>query len=276
VLDTLQPGIIAQIARVATIEPSDLERVRHEVLAAPIRWIAEYGEYQSGGWWTCSLLNESGDASDVLIRDCEPRPTDLLAMLPKTRHLLDGLGLRMMWVRLARLAPNSFLWEHRDYGELNSVEKHRLHIPLSTNGSAYLVVGGVRVHLLPGFVWRLTPTFEHGVCNLHGPDRIHLIIDCYADETFQQLTAAASLLESDVSPLPAMGRSDLDGQMFMARRLLGLGYKQAAESHLLRLFYRYALGAGAAYDLIVDLYESCGLAGDAASWRTKKLLLLGG
>jgi hypothetical protein len=265
-----------QIARVAPIDTADFERVRHEVLAAPIDWIAEYGEYQSGGWWTTSLFNESGDPDDVMIRDCQPEATSLLKQLPQTRRLLDGLNLTMMWVRLARLSPNSFLWEHRDYGELNATQKRRLHIPLSTNGSAFLALGGVRAHLRAAHIWRLTPTFQHGFCNLYGPDRIHLIIDCYADESFQRLTANAELADTDIEALPVPSRPDLDEHVKVARQLFSLGYRQAAESYLLRLFFRYALPVGGAYDLIVDLYGSFDLREDAASWKLKKSVVLGG
>jgi len=275
-LDTKRVSLTDQIARVAQVASADLERARHEVLATPIDWVAEYGEYQSGGWWTTSLINESGEPSDVVIRDCQPKATRLLTRLPHTRRLLDGLCLTTMWVRRARLSPNSFLWEHRDYGELNALEKQRLHIPLSTNGSAFLVVGGSRVRLRTGHIWRLTPTFQHGVCNLYGPDRIHLIIDCYADDSLQRLASGAELDETDIEPLPASRRPDLDEHVAVARRLFRLGYQQAAESYLLRLFFHFALPMGGAYDLVVDLYKSFGLGEEATSWQLKKSVMLGG
>ncbi|MEU6617488.1 aspartyl/asparaginyl beta-hydroxylase domain-containing protein [Streptomyces sp. NPDC004041] len=50
-------------------------------------------------------------------------------------------------MRLARLEPNACLWEHCDYDELDEVERHRLHIPLHTNSSAFLVTGGTKVHM---------------------------------------------------------------------------------------------------------------------------------
>lgn len=265
----------AQIARVPLQDRAEVERVRHEVLVTTISWVAEYGLYQSGGWWTTSLVNHSGDATDVVIKDCDPRATDLLLRMPRTRQLLDRLGLSMMWVRLARLASNAFLWEHRDYGELSSAEKHRLHIPLCTNESAYLVIGGARIHLTAGSVWRLTPTYAHGVCNLYGPDRIHIVIDCYADAAFERLTSKAHLLQSDAMQLPEVSPEELETHLGTARRLLSLGYRTAAESHLLRLYYRYALPSGGAYDLIIETYDALGLAEDAATWRAKKAILLG-
>ena len=112
--EALAEGLTEQVARLAEIDAQTLERMRHEVLTIPRGWVAEYGDYQSGGWWTLSLLNDTGDPADVTIRDCQPRPTGLLERMPVTAGLLEGLGLEYMWVRLARLRANSFLWEHRD------------------------------------------------------------------------------------------------------------------------------------------------------------------
>ncbi|WP_371272908.1 hypothetical protein [Streptomyces albidoflavus] len=64
----------------------------------------------------------SGDPHDLVIGDGRPEPTSLLEAMPATARFLDGLGLDFMYVRLARLAPNSFLWEHRDYAEVLLVE----------------------------------------------------------------------------------------------------------------------------------------------------------
>ncbi len=268
-------GLRLQIARVTPLDVGQLERITHEAMTVPSCWMAEYGDYQSGGWWTASLFNESGDPSDVAIRDCHPMPTTLLQRMPHTRRLLDALGLQFMWVRIARLAANSFLWEHRDYDELAPVERHRLHIPLSTNPSAYLVFGGFKVHLQPGHIWRLSPTFRHGACNLYGPDRLHLILDCYADDAFSRFTADADLAAGDVEPLPVPSQPELEAHVSVARHLLDLGYKRAAEFHVLRLFYQCSLAPGRAYDLIAELYGAAGQDEEAASWLAKRETVLG-
>lgn len=151
------------------LDPSLMERLRHEALTMPQDWVMEYGDYQNGGWLTLSLLNDSGGPSDVTIRDCpQPRPTILLERMRAVRELIAELGVRVMWARLARLDAGAFLWEHRDYGELTTAERHRLHVSLVTNPSAYLVLGGTKVHMSVGRVWRLTPTSPHGVCNRYG------------------------------------------------------------------------------------------------------------
>jgi hypothetical protein len=268
-------NLTAQIARVGTIDPNRLQRLHHEALTVPGNWIAEYGDYQSGGWWTTSLMNGSGNSDDVIIRDCRPVATELLQRMPHTRQLLDELDLRFMYVRLARLSANSFLWEHSDYGELDDVERYRLHIPLATNSSAYLVLGGAKVHLSPGWIWRLTPTFEHGACNLFGPDRIHLIVDCYAEAERKHLTDNAAFGAEKLDLLPVPSEPDLSHHMTIARDLKRLGYQDTAETYLLRLFYRYTLPAGRVYDLIADLHQSTASDDAAETWRMKKSMMLG-
>jgi Aspartyl/Asparaginyl beta-hydroxylase len=85
-----------QIAELAAVDDARIERMRHEALTAPARWKAEYGDYQSGGWWTTSLMNATGDASDVRIGDCTAKPTRLLEHMPATAELLAELGLSYM------------------------------------------------------------------------------------------------------------------------------------------------------------------------------------
>ncbi|MFB7950061.1 aspartyl/asparaginyl beta-hydroxylase domain-containing protein [Kitasatospora phosalacinea] len=273
-MESTLTALAGQIAQLASVDAAQWERMRHEALTAQAPWKAEYGAYQSGGWWTTSLMNASGDAADVRIGDCAARPTELLERMPATAAYLADLGLNYMWVRLARLEGNAFLWEHRDYDELDEVERHRLHIPLHTNSSAFLVTGGTKVHLAGGRIWRLTPTYPHGVCNLLGPDRIHLIADVYADEAYQRLARRPSLHPAVAEALPAAGRTVLAERLETARTMARLGYTEAAERMLLRLFYTYALPEGAAYDLIAELHTSLGDLEAAARWTAAKTRLL--
>lgn len=267
-------SIRGQIAEFAVLDTARVERMRHEALTAPAPWKAEYGEFQSGGWWTTSLMNASGDAADVRIGDCAARPTELLKHMPATAELLAELGLSYMWVRLARLEANAFLWEHRDYDELTRTERHRLHIPLHTNSSAFLVTAGSKVHMAGGRIWRLTPTYAHGVCNLLGPDRIHLIADVYADDAYRGLAERPRLRPSAARRLPEPSQVLLADKLADARRLADLGYIDAAEQLLLRLFYSVALPEGATYDLIADLYTARGDAEATERWRLAKTKLL--
>lgn len=269
-------AIEGQVARIGRLDAQSTEAVAQEVmtLPQPQDWVLDSGEHQSGGWWTCSLLNTSGDPRDVTLQDCDPAPTTLLERMPATRTLLESLGLRYMWARLARLEAKSFLWEHRDYGNLSEAERHRLHIPLHTNPSAYLVTRGAKVHMYAGHMWRLTPTHQHGVCNLDGPDRIHLLLDCYADDAYRSRAATAELLDGDVEQLPDITADQLAEAKTTARRFAEGGDISGAENRLLRLFYLYALPEGRIYDLVMDLHRTLGREQDVRRWREHKRLAL--
>lgn len=269
--------LLEQLACVQAIDGQTLGRMRHEALTVPTRqqWVAEYSPYQSGGWSTLSLMNDSGTPTDVRIADCVPVETTLLRQMPTTRKFLTSLGLRYMWVRLARLSPNSFLWEHRDYDELDEVERRRLHIPLMTNSSATLVTGGKRVCLRPGRIWQLAPTHAHGACNLLGPDRYHLLIDCYANDRLSELTASGWLDDADVVELPVATDDEMQVHQQKALTLARLGYRRSAENYLLRLFYQRSLPEGRIYDLIASLHDELGDDSAAREWRANKLARLG-
>lgn len=272
------PGDLGeQVACAAPLDAALLERVRHEVLTIPGDWVRGYSRYQSGGWGTLSLLNGTGDAHDVTIGDTDPVATDLLARMPTTQALLDELGLDYMWARLALLEAGSYLWEHRDYqeAELADTERHRIHIPIVTAGSAVLILGGNAVHLSAGRIWRLTPTFAHGACNAHGPARIHLILDCYASPALHALRGGEHLPPECLRALPAADKEQLAEHAAAARHLARLGYPEAAEEHLLRLFFQHRLPEGTVYDMVIALHRERGAAEAAESWREHKRIVLG-
>lgn len=264
-----------QVGRIRELDRHQLDQVSREALILPSSWEVEYARWQSGDWQTLSLYNDSGDPHDVTIRDCEARETTVLAAMPATRNLLRSFGLRYMWVRIARLPASTFLWEHSDYGDLADLERHRLHIPLHTNASAALVLGGARVHLDYGSIWRLVPTNRHGACNYSGPDRLHIIMDCYADEAFNEFTKNITLDERDVEWLPHITEAHIDAHLDEAVKLGDLGYHRAAEHTLLKLFYRYSMPEGMSYDLIIRAYEMMNQHALADEWRVEKKIKLG-
>lgn len=276
-MSTAISALADQVACADTLDEALLERVRHEVLTIPGDWVRGYSRFQSGGWGTLSLLNDTGNARDVTIGDAEPIATDLLARMPITRALLEELGLQYMWARLALLEAGSYLWEHRDYqeAELAQTERHRVHIPIVTAGSAVLILDGNAVHLKAGRIWRLTPTFVHGACNAYGPARIHLILDCYASPALEALRRAERLPAACVRELPRPDEELLADHAATTRRLAKLGYVEAAEEHLLRLFFQHRLPEGAAYDMVIALHQERGDAAAVESWREHKTIVLG-
>jgi hypothetical protein len=275
-LKVVDQELITQVARMKSVASEVTDAIRAEVQRIDPPWTEEYGDYQSGGWRTVSLFNHSGDPADVRIKDGPGAPTTLLRAMPRTQEFIEGLGLNIMWARLASLGGNSFLWEHVDYNELESIRRHRFHVPLVTNSSARLVIAGRSLNLATGNVWRLAPANPHGVCNFYGPDRIHIIVDCYEDDASRRLLSAVQIDDGDAPTLPRADQFILSKELLHAQQLLQLGFDQSAERHLLRLFFRYWMPPGMPYDLIVKMYLSAGMEDAATSWKGKKKILLGG
>ena len=264
-----------QIAKIGNLDPSALGQARAEVLAVDARWVEAYGDYQSGGWYTVSVLNASGREDDVIIRDCAAVPTTLMSALPALQAIVDELDLEIMWARLSRQGANSYLYEHVDYTELNKVRRHRIHVPITTNSSCRLVIGGRAVHLADNSIWRIAPDYPHGACNLFGPDRIHLIIDCYEDDRLRKLMAAEEQVDGTTCPLEELTHEKAEGYLEQSVRLLCLGFAEASERNLLRLFFDYRMEPGQGYSLIARMYEATGSPDKAQFWREKRSVMLG-
>ena len=158
--------LISQLSRLNLVDNLTLQGVQREVLNIDEGWSRVYNEYHSGGWWTLSLLNKTSKPGDATIEDCVPVETSLLAKMPVTQAFLRNLGLKYMWVRLAKLEPNSFMWEHCDYQELGDVERFRLHVPIITNPQSMMIIDYSQIHLVAGYIWKLNPIYRHAAGNL--------------------------------------------------------------------------------------------------------------
>jgi len=265
----------SQIAELTSIEPVTVQAMAREAINLDIDWTTEYSEYQSGGWKTLSLFNETGRYHDTVIKDAQAVETSLLNQMPATREFLRSLGLRYMAVRLAKLEPQAFLWEHRDYAELEPVPRKRFHLPLITNEGCRLVIGGAAVHMQRGALWMLDPTERHGACNLGHASRIHLLIDAYVDEAATRLLSNATLPIERIAVLPSAAPIEIKNAFARACKLAKLGYRRSAEALLLKTFHKYDLGEGKAYDLIVDMYETLEDRAQSRRWSSLKDLYLG-
>lgn len=264
-----------QISLIKAFDLEAIDIILSEIMRANILWSEEYSEYQSGGWSTAALYNISGDPKEIVIRDGVGIPTTTLTQqMPFTQKFIDKLGFKIMCVRIACLSANSFLWEHVDYSELNQEKRYRLHIPLVTNSSALFVIGGRAIALDPGYLWLLQPVHPHGVCNLYGPKRIHLIIDCYQNDSLDDLINKKRPLPSKIVQLPILDKTVLDQAINYSSKLLELGFSRAAERNLLQLFFRYSMPTGMPYDLVVNLYNLNNRESEASYWKDKKKTML--
>jgi hypothetical protein len=261
------------------------EDLVREVNQADIPWTRHYSEYQSGGWWTCSLLGRSVDARDGEVTDvAQPVVTDALEKLPVIRKLLEQMRLQHMVARLARLDPDGALWEHRDYQDLRKVPRQRIHLPLVTNPGAFLVSGGERFYMAPESLWMFRPTTAHGAYNSGDRSRVHLMIDVYEDEHLEQVLADATPAAS--SAMPKLSAGDLAEKVEYFRKTLACEKPDAEggaqldslthwERAVLRLYFAFAVEEGALYMALEQAHRSNGNAERARFWRGRRQLMLG-
>ena len=58
---------IRNISQVKSISMEILEKIEYEIALLDIPWSESYSDYQSSGWKTISLMNNSGHEKDVVI-----------------------------------------------------------------------------------------------------------------------------------------------------------------------------------------------------------------
>ncbi len=278
----LDKRLLSQICAITPICHRSLDQLAREILAHDIPWSLNYTEYQSLGWYTTSLVNTDGRSQNTTIGESNDskseslRETDLLRQLPAAQKLLKMLDLNVFWVRLARLDPGAYLWEHVDYTEFDDKPRLRLHIPVITSQGARLIVDKSSIHMMRGYLWLLNPKGPHGACNIGFESRIHLILDCYVDAKLQSLMAGGWIPEHSVHPLPPMAHSSNSRAKKAAERLARAGFNREAERLLLTQFHQFKMPAGESLKAVYRLYQEVGNRHRADLWQKRCVTFLGG
>ena len=256
-----------------------------EIARADIPYRRHYSEYQSGGWWTCSLLGRTADATDGAVTDTgRPVETDALDRLPLTRRFLEDLGLRYMMVRLARLDPGGALWEHRDYQDLSRASRQRIHLPIDTNPGALFVSAGCRFHMKCGSLQTFRPTIAHGACNAGNHARLHLMIDVHEDAHLKKLLADAMPLTSQ--SMPQLSPAALADTVRCLRMTLANRHDDTErtphasslahwERAVLGLYFAFSVAEGEIYEALEHACLENGQHERADFWAARRRLTLG-
>lgn len=114
-----------------------------------------------------------------------PRLRQMEGLLAPIQHLIReanadvaGDTAHGYFVRaiLARLVAGGTINPHRDHGE-SLLRSHRYHYVITTNPQVHFGVGTELRHLAAGELWEINNRLLHGVQNLGGEGRVHLIID---------------------------------------------------------------------------------------------------
>ena len=258
--------LLDSVAQVHPVATETTTAIAQEIIQAGIPYQKSYGDYQSGGWLTAMIYNTSGKSENNVVTEGEAKPTELLDIMPTTRNFLESLGLNYFAVRIAKTEPGAYLWEHRDYLELGSNNKLRLHVPLVTNKDAVMQFSDCSVHMALGSIWKLNPTVNHAISNTGTSERIHLILDCYMNDTLRDMVAQESLSDRHVRILPILNAEEKARIQSEARLLFKSCGMDAAEDLFLKTFHTYNLGQETSYDLLIDFYTHMGFEERAKHW----------
>ncbi len=123
-----------------------------------------------------------------------PKPIEdreVLGALPYCREIISGgtFGPSPQRCLLARLAPREFIRPHTDKGDYfaNTI---RIHIPIFTNASTWMLCAGNCYSMAEGEAWALNNSALHAVWNGHPKlARTHMICDYFPTEELNKLLA---------------------------------------------------------------------------------------
>ena len=140
-----------------------------------------------GQWDVLPLRHQAGATHPVMKAYVPPEAVDfvdadLLAATPYFREVLAAFATPLKAARLMRLTPGSRIKEHRDHDLAADWGEARIHIPITTNPGVTFLLNRTPVAMLPGEAWYLRLADPHAVTNEGDSDRVHLVIDCVAND----------------------------------------------------------------------------------------------
>jgi hypothetical protein len=120
--------------------------------------------------------------------------TPLLDACPYFREVIGTFQAPLRNVRLMRLTAGSVIKEHHDVALSFEDGMVRLHIPVVTNDGVDFRLNGARVVLEAGSCWYLRLSDPHSVANRGTEDRVHLVVDAFANDWIGRVFEEAAAL----------------------------------------------------------------------------------
>jgi len=165
----------------------DLDRLMGDLSAIQDSdWIPHFGINYEDGWSGVSLKSTDGSASS-LEPGSEYLDTPILERCPYFREILNSFQAPLKRCRLLKLSAGSVIKEHIDPGTGECQSVVRLHIPIVTSPQVSFYSNGKRVIMEPGYLYFVDTSYPHAVFNASTIDRVHLVIDCEANDWVRSL-----------------------------------------------------------------------------------------
>ncbi len=158
-----------------------------EALAAT-PWTAHFvRQNYEGDWSVIPLRCMAGEKHPVRMIYSDPVATDFvdtpfLEACPYFREVIATFDCPVRSVRLMRLTPGSVIKEHTDLDMGVESGSVRIHIPVTTNPDVEFLLNRRRVEMREGQVWYLRLGDPHAVANRGASDRVHLVLDLFAND----------------------------------------------------------------------------------------------
>jgi len=148
-----------------------------------------------GRWDVLPLRHQAGATHPIMQAYTAPDATEfvdaaILNRTPYFRSVLAAIPCPLKAVRLMRLTPGSRIKEHEDHDLAADWGQARLHVPITTNPGVTFLLNRVPVAMAPGEAWYLRLSDPHAVTNDGDTDRVHLVIDCAANDWLIEQIAA--------------------------------------------------------------------------------------
>lgn len=134
-----------------------------------------------GDWRVLPLRSPGGDAArtDAGGPGLLPfRDTRWLEHVPYFAEVLRAVPARLRCARLMALGPGASVGTHRDTPMGFAKGLVRVHVPVTTNDNAVLVLDGETHRWQPGTCWYGDFSRPHSIANTGETDRVHLVLDC--------------------------------------------------------------------------------------------------
>ena len=167
----------------------DVARLRADLDAVTgSDWVDHFVQQNyEGDWDVLPLRFPAGATHPVMQIYSDPAATafedgPLLDRTPYFREILAGFECPLRSARLMRLSPGSVIKEHADHDLAAEWGAARLHIPITTNAQVEFMLNRRRIVMEPGSAWYLRLSDIHSVANRGPSDRVHLVIDCIAND----------------------------------------------------------------------------------------------
>ena len=111
----------------------------------------------------------------------------IINLFPEILTALNQIQCPIKSVRFMRLHAGASILPHCDTGVSLSMGEARLHLPLSLPKGVSFYVAGKRIPMMVGKLYYIDANREHWVINNGTEERVHLVVDCIANQWIEKL-----------------------------------------------------------------------------------------